>query len=172
MAHAFRSPIGTNYLRELQGSGGNRAEFEEARERCFELAASDPEAFFRSIRTLALGYDLPPNRVQQDEYWLFANDRIFGSCRIRHRLIAMTELDRGHIAYEIRPSARRQGYGTAILRLALTKARLLDLDRVLLTTHPSNHGSIRVIEKNGGEFQDECLSPFTGETVHRYWISL
>ncbi len=148
------------------------AEFEQAGESGFELAASDPEAFIRSVGMFALGHNLPPNRVQQDEYWLMDNDRIVGSCRVRHRLIATTELDGGHIAYEICPSERRKGYGTAILRLALAKARSLGLDRVLLTVHPRNLGSLRVIEKNGGVLQDECRSPFTGEIVRRYWISL
>ena len=148
------------------------AMFEQAGESGFELAASDPEAFIRSIEMFALGYDLPPNRVPQDEYWLMDNDRIVGSCRVRHRLTATTELDGGHIAYEICPPERRKGYGTAILRLALVKARSLDLDRALLTTHPWNHGSRRVIEKNGGVLRDECRSPLTDEIVRRYWISL
>lgn len=151
---------------------GIAAEYERAGESGFELAALDRDAFLRSIEVLAAGHDLPPNRVQQDEYWLIDRDRIVGSCRVRHHLIPTTELDGGHIAYEIRPSERRRGYGTAILGLALAKARLLDLDRALLTTDPENRASIRVIEKNGGIYEDECCSPFTGKMVLRYWISL
>jgi predicted acetyltransferase len=148
------------------------AEFRRAGENWFELAETDPDAFFTSIETLSLGYDLPPDRVRQEEYCLIDDKRIVGSCRVRHRLIATTELDGGHIAYEIRPSERGKGYGTAILRLALAKAHLLGLDEVLLTVYPWNYASIRVIEKNGGAFHSECRSPFTGGIVRRYWITI
>lgn len=147
-------------------------EFEQAGEGRFELAAADPDAFFQSVEMCAAGHDLPPNQVQQDEYWLFDQAHVVGSCRVRHYLLPTTAVEGGHIGYEIRPSERGKGYGTAILRLALAKARQIGLDWVLITVYASNLASIRVIEKNGGVLQDECQSPFSPETICRFWISL
>ena len=115
-------------------------EFEQFGEGGFELAAADPAAFFRSVEMCATGEDLPPFQVQQDEYWLLDPDHILGSCRVRHRLLPTTDVVGGHIGYEIRPSERRKGYGTAILTLALEKAREIGLDRVLITVQSSNLG--------------------------------
>lgn len=169
MGHLHLKPIRAVNSGELQEIA---REFEQAGESCFEMAAADPGSFFQSLEMCAAGYDLPPNQVQQDEYWLFDQARIVGSCRVRHYLLPTTAVAGGHIGYEIRPSERGKGYGTAILRLAIAKARQIGLDRVLITVYASNLASISVIEKNGGVFQDECLSPYTSETICRYWISL
>ena len=76
----------------------------------------------------------------------------------------------GHIGYEIRPSKRRQGYDTKILRLGLEKARELDLHRVLVTCDEDNIGSKKIIEHNGGMFENAI--EIEGDTVKklRYWI--
>jgi len=78
----------------------------------------------------------------------------------------------GHIGYEIRPSKRRQGYGTALLRLALDKARERGLDQVLLTCDEDNLGSRKVIEANGGRLENAIV--VEGQTAKklRFWISL
>ena len=82
------------------------------------------------------------------------------------------ELDGGHIGYEIRPGERRQGFGSALLRLTLQEARGIGLSRVLLTAEPTNLGSIGVIQGNGGAFADTSVSPRTGREMNRYWIEL
>ncbi|MEU9960460.1 GNAT family N-acetyltransferase [Streptomyces sp. NPDC050982] len=70
----------------------------------------------------------------------------------------------GHIGYGVRPTARRQGYATAMLRDVLPHARDLGLDRVLVTCDTTNVGSRKVIEANGGEFEDERGGKL------RFWI--
>jgi len=55
-----------------------------------------------------------------------------------------------HIGYEIRPSKRRCGYGTALLRLGLDKAHEWGLHQVVLTCDETNTGSRKIIEANGG----------------------
>lgn len=147
-------------------------EYQNAGESIFELALEDPEAFFAKIALFEIGNELPPNRVRQSEFWLFQGERILGSSRLRHRLIPVLELDGGNIGYEIRPSKRRRGFGTALLRLTLREARSIGLPRVLLTTEPTNLGSVGVIRNNGGRFADTSVSPNTGRTMNRYWIQL
>jgi predicted acetyltransferase len=147
-------------------------EFEVAGEVGFELALADPEAFFEEITRFELGRDLPSERVRQSEFWLLRAGRILGSSRLRNRLIPVLELDGGNIGYEIRPSERRQGLGTALLRLTLVEARAVGLPRVFLTADSTNRPSIRVIENNGGVFTDTSRSPHSGRTMNRYWIEL
>ncbi len=78
----------------------------------------------------------------------------------------------GHIGYEIRPSRRKQGYGTEILRLGLEKAKELGLQRVLVTCDEDNIGSKKIIEHNGGKFENAIV--MEGDTVKklRYWIDI
>ena len=43
----------------------------------------------------------------------------------------------------------------------------------MLTTNPWNHGSIRVIEANGGVLDAQVPDPEEpGETINQYWIDL
>lgn len=96
-----------------------------------------------------------PDSVPQTTYWLRrADGGILGTVRLRHRLTPSLEVFGGNIGYEIRPAQRRKGYGTRILELVLEKARGHGLSRVLLTCYDDNVGSIRVIEKNGGQLSD------------------
>jgi predicted acetyltransferase len=147
-------------------------DFQTAGESAFELALEDPDAFFDQIALFELAKDLPPDRVRMSQYWLLRDDQILGSSRLRHQLIPVLELDGGNIGYEIRPSARCKGFGSALLRLTLQEARGIGLSRVLLTTEPTNLGSIGVIQCNGGVFADTSVSPRTGCEMHRYWIEL
>jgi predicted acetyltransferase len=85
---------------------------------------------------------------------------------------AFLEEEGGHIGYDVRPSERRQGYGTLLLRLTLNQARALGLKRVLVTADTPNVASWRIIEKNGGVLHTEALSQQTGGLLRKYWIEL
>jgi predicted acetyltransferase len=56
----------------------------------------------------------------------------------------------GHIGYDVRPSARRQGHATAMLAAALPIAAGLGIDPALITCDVDNRASRRVIERAGG----------------------
>jgi predicted acetyltransferase len=103
-------------------------------------------------------------------FWLVDGSNVLGLVSIRHRLTKGLRAFGGHIGYVIRPSARRKGYGTRILKLALSKARQLRLKRVLLTCSPYNVGSRKIIERNGGVFRDRARSK--QGTRLRYWIAV
>ena len=147
-------------------------EYSEAGEEGKSQGFEDLSAFLTRVENFALGRNLPPDRVPSSEYWLFRGSRILGNSRLRTKLIPKIELDGGHISYDIRPSERRRGNGTELLRLTLIEARRAGLDAVLLTTDNSNTGSIRVMERNGGKLLDETVSPFSGETLLRFSIQL
>ncbi len=97
----------------------------------------------------------PADRVPCTTLWLVEGDEYLGRISVRHRLTpALTRLG-GHIGYDVRPSARRRGYATAMLRDALPVANRLGIDPALLTCDADNVASRKVIEHNGGVLQDE-----------------
>ncbi|WP_088547120.1 GNAT family N-acetyltransferase [Paenibacillus aquistagni] len=112
---------------------------------------------------------LEEGKVNCSTFWLVKQDRtMLGAVNIRHRLNASLLEIGGHIGYGIRPSARRQGYATALLHLALREARILGIDKVLITCDKDNIGSARTIINNGGTLDSEYI--VNGVEIQRYWI--
>ena len=139
----------------------------------FEIARRDFNRYLQRLHNEARGIDLTDGHVPQNTCWLLRdNTEIVGNIRIRHRLTPSLEHHGGHIGYDIRPSARRQGYGTQQLALALDKARALGLTRVMLTCDMTNIASVRIIEANGGALASEGISDVTQVLIARYWIEL
>ncbi len=83
-----------------------------------------------------------------------------------------TRIEGGHIGYYVRPSARGQGLATLALSLALQEIVKVGVRSVMLTTNPSNLGSIRVIEDNGGYLKAQRLAGDGADTISQYWIEL
>jgi predicted acetyltransferase len=107
--------------------------------------------------------------VNSSTYWLIKDrSRIIGAVNIRHRLNPYLLEVGGHIGYGIRPSERRKGYATEILKQALAKARDPGISEALVTCDKDNIGSAKVIIKNGGVLESEVVS--NGLEIQRYWI--
>ena len=110
--------------------------------------------------------------VPFSDYWLIDDGQYIGRLSIRHELNDFLYRIAGHIGYEIRPSKRRRGYGYEILRLGLEKADALGFDRVLLTCDENNIGSKKIIELNGGIFENTSIVEGSSIKKLRYWINL
>jgi predicted acetyltransferase len=116
---------------------------------------------------------LKPGLVPQTTFWLLDNrGEAVGMVRVRHHLNDRLRLNGGHVGYYIRKDRRGRGYGAEILRLALIELRTLGEKRILVTVHPDNEPSIRVVEANGGRFEDLSEDPDTGAPIKRFWIEL
>ncbi|MHC5249842.1 GNAT family N-acetyltransferase [Enterococcus sp. LJL90] len=117
---------------------------------------------------------IPDNLVPGFEYLLVAehSTKILGMLNLRTELNDTLEKFGGHIGYSIAPSERRQGLGKEILRLGLEKARELNLEKVLLVCNETNPPSQKIIEANGGQFEDSLFDSEDNQRVFRYWISL
>ena len=96
--------------------------------------------------------------------WWVEGTEYLGRLAIRHRLNDFLLDVGGHVGYDVRPSARRRGHATAMLRGALPWARELGIESALITCDEDNAGSIRVIEAAGGELED------VRRTKRRYWV--
>lgn len=97
--------------------------------------------------------------------------RLLGAVNIRHYLNEALLKEGGHIGDGIRPSERRKGYATEIVRLALIECKKLGIDRVLMTCEKDNIGSAKSIIKNGGVLENEFVNS-EGVVEQRYWIKV
>jgi len=148
-------------------------EFEAAGENIYFHGRKPDEDFdqlLRKINEREEGINLPADRVPQTELWMVEDGKIIGWTKIRHRLNKNLLLQGGNIGYSIRPSARNKGYGTRILELALSEAKRMGLDKVLVTCDDDNTGSVKVIEKNDGILENKIENE--GKLRRRYWIKL
>lgn len=138
-----------------------------------EEAGADFGPLLAALRRFEPPAGLPEGYVHSKYRWLVEGDTYLGRVSLRHTLNDRLREFGGHIGYEIRPSARGQGHGTLILKLALDRARELDLTRVLLTCDVDNLASRGVIGANGGELAGEFEVPqYHGKPIRRYWIRL
>ena len=96
-----------------------------------------------------------PGYVPCTTLWWVADDGYLGRIAVRHRLTPELHERGGHIGYDVRPSARRRGHATAMLRAVLPVARDLGIERALVTCEVDNVASRRVIESNGGVLEDQ-----------------
>lgn len=95
---------------------------------------------------------------------------LVGMIQLRHCLNDYLLHFGGHIGYSVRPSQRRKGYATEMLRLVLEEARRLGLKQVLVTCDAANEASRRTIRTNGGVLDDAIAEG--ARLTQRYWIAL
>ncbi len=107
----------------------------------------------------------PDAFVPSTELWWVEGDEFLGRIGIRHRLTPVLLELGGHIGYDVRPTARRLGHATEMLRQGLAVAHDLAIDPALVTCDIDNAGSRAVIERNGGALEDERSGKL------RYWVA-
>jgi predicted acetyltransferase len=112
-----------------------------------------------------------PNLVDQTTYILVDDsNHIYGGTNLRHELNDNLLIHGGNIGYLIRPSERRKGYGTLILKLVLDECKKRGINRVLVTCREENKGFARVIENNGGVYENSMKNSSDNKIYRRYWI--
>ncbi|MBO4918643.1 MAG: GNAT family N-acetyltransferase [Erysipelotrichaceae bacterium] len=118
---------------------------------------------------------VPPGYSIGFEYLYLNEEEVAGMVNLRPKALSHIYLKQygGHIGYSVRPSLRKQGIGTEMLRdfLPVCKEEF-HLDRVLITCLKDNEGSRRVIMNNGGVYENDIFYPPADEILERYWISL
>jgi predicted acetyltransferase len=132
----------------------------------------DVNAYVEYLEQQSRGQNLPDGRVPHSTFWLVdGSGEVVAISNLRHRLNEFLSEVGGHIGFGVRPSARRQGFATQVLRCTLIEAQRLGIERVLVTCDKGNLGSERAIRKNHGVLQDEIWSDVYSRVVQRFWIA-
>lgn len=132
---------------------------------------SDFDTFLLELQYQKEGLLQNENAANNSTFWLVnADRRALGAVNIRHYLTPSLLEMGGHIGYGIRPSERKKGYATRLLSLALIKAKVMNIDRVLLSCDKDNIGSAKTMINNGGVLDSEAI--VNGLEIQRYWIEI
>ena len=147
-------------------------DYQSAGDERYKSAAEDFESYLERLEMYRTGKNLPNHLVRANTFFLLADDKLIGRGDLRHRLNETLAVMGGHIGYDVRPSERRKGYGSLILKLTLEKARALGLEKVFLTCDADNSASAKIIEQHGGKLEDQIIYEKTGKLISRYWIEM
>ena len=107
-------------------------------------------------------------KVNEAIYLAFdENDRMVGIGDIRLGSNDFIDNYAGRIGYTVRPSERKKGYATQILKELVHEADMLGMENLLVTCNENNIASSKVIEKAGGVLEN--IIPHPGfPNVKRY----
>lgn len=133
------------------------------------------QQIFQKIENYRNGTHLADNRVPATFLWMVENKEFLAEVSIRHYLTDALLRIGSNIGYGVRWSHWNHGIGTELLAQSLLYARQeLNLPKALITCNDDNHGSARIIEKNGGILQDKIINCIDGQNrvTRRYWVVL
>ncbi|MBR5340319.1 MAG: GNAT family N-acetyltransferase [Erysipelotrichaceae bacterium] len=118
---------------------------------------------------------VPPGYSLGYQYLYLDDDEVIGMINLRPLAETHPYLSRygGHIGYSVKPSRRKQGVASQMLKdmLKICKDEY-QLNKVLITCMKDNEASRRVIINNGGVYENEIMYPPEEKILERYWISI
>lgn len=113
----------------------------------------DYDKWLKAVTANADPATVDPNWVVTDTFFaLDGNNRIVGIIDLRHSLNDFLK-DFGNCGYSVRPTERRKGYATEMLRQILITAKETGLSELHLSVERTNEPSIKTIKKNGGVYE-------------------
>lgn len=102
------------------------------------------------------------------------NDKLIGATRLAHYLTIDGLNTWGHIGYGVRPSERRKGYATEMLKLTLEEGRnRYHINEFLLGAYETNIASVKTIEKCNGNFYRTVVDQSCdgrNKIIKQYWV--
>ncbi len=112
-----------------------------------------------------------PDWVLTDTFFAVrvSDNKIVGIADLRYQLNEFLK-DFGNCGYSIRPSERRKGYATEVLKQIRLIAKKHGMQQLQLSAEKDNIASIKTIEKNGGVYSRSFS--FENEEAYIYFIDL
>lgn len=109
------------------------------------------------VNKIHINVNIPDKEWGRSLTYLVFNDdkRLVGLLSIRYDLPEEMVMKIGHIGYGVRPSERRKGYATQMLKYALHECKKYGLKKAILGCYKENIGSARTIIKNNGKLIKE-----------------
>jgi len=105
-------------------------------------------------------------------YLCYDKSKLIGLLSVRYDLSESLTKKYGDIGYGVRPSERRKGYATTMLRYALSVCREKGMDKIILGCYKDNLASAKTIQKNGGVLIEENDNYEEGKMSQYYLINL
>ena len=134
----------------------------------------DPIAYISECKKYTSQDTLPEGLVIATQFFYVrkADNCLVGMIQIRHYFNDYLSKFGGHIGYSVKPSERRKGYATAMLKAILPYCREIGLDKILITCIDGNIGSERTILNNGGVYESTVYEAGANCSLKRFWITL
>ena len=134
----------------------------------------DPAAWLQVVESYMQPETLPADMVQATQFICVreSDRKLVGMLQVRHYFNDYLKKYAGHIGYSVRPSERRKGYATWMLRQGLDFCRTIGLTRVLVCCRVENEASRRTILANGGVYESTVTETERNIELQRYWIDL
>ena len=156
-----------------------------------EATDADFDWIIRRVQVSNRGLTLPPGGVDADEVlvhvrviarslqeqqghtdnWMIVAAReVVGLCGYKHRPSVDGAVD---IGYSIAASRRRRGHATGAVAAILAKSEADPrVSYIIAETAIDNHGSQRVLMKNGFQYIGTVIDPEDGERLLRWKVSV
>lgn len=134
----------------------------------------NPIDYISECRKYTSPETLPEDFVTATQFFYIrkADNRLVGMIQVRHYLNKYLFKYAGHIGYSVRPSERRKGYATAMLKAILPYCREIGLDKILIACLIDNTGSEKTILNNGGVYESTVREWKRRRKLKRFWIKL
>ncbi len=129
------------------------------------------EEWLAKVVANASAETVDPNWVLTDTFFAVrvSDNKIVGIADLRYQLNDFLK-DFGNSGYSVRPSERKKGYATEILRQICLVAKEHGLKQLQLSVEKDNAASIKTIEKNGGKYSRSFT--FEKEEAYVYLLKL
>ncbi len=163
------------YAKQIQEYRQEFIENDSSMDGCGPLRRfEDPIIYISECKKYTSIESLPKDRVIATQFFYIrkSDNRLVGMIQVRHYLNEYLTKYSGHIGYSIKPSERRKGYATSMLKAILPYCKELGMEKVLIACKENNIGSERTILNNGGIYESTVYEAEKNCKLKRFWINL